>query len=123
MKKALFLSLLFIAILSACKTSKTNTASGGTPATKEDVIIPTVFTPNGDGENDFACFLSIKKEVKAQIQIFNRWGEKLWESENIKDCWDGLNTKTKQAYESGVYFVIIESNGVLLLTGSLTLIR
>lgn len=122
MKKTFLLSLLCINILSACKTSKNKTATTN-PATKEDFTIPNVFTPNGDGNNDRACFLSTQKEVNAQIQIYNRWGEKLWESEKSSDCWNGLNAKTKQEYEQGVYFVKIESDGALLLVGNITLIR
>lgn len=121
MKKTFLLSLLCIGILSACKTSKT--VNSDEIISIDDVTIPSVFTPNGDGNNDIACFSSTQKKVKAKVQIFNRWGNVLWETENITECWDGQNAKTKEAYESGVYFVKIEANGMALKTGNITLIR
>lgn len=50
--------------------------------------IPNAFTPNGDGVNDRICFNS-DELVEFSIAIFNRWGEKVYESTNPADCWDG----------------------------------
>lgn len=58
------------------------------------LYIPNAFTPNGDGIND-------RFGVEAQgiktfnMKIFNRWGELVFESENIKDTWDGTFRGTK----------------------------
>ena len=123
MKKILVLISLCIGILSACKTSKTTNSDDTNTATNDDFTIPNSFTPNGDGSNDVACFSSAQKKVKTKIQVFNRWGNVLWETENSNDCWDGLDAKTKQAYENGVYFVKIEANGVVVKKGNITLIR
>ena len=66
-------------------SSLSNTAEALPKAT---LYIPTAFTPNGDGVND-------KFGVKAQniidfnLRIFNRWGELVFESDNISDLWDG----------------------------------
>jgi gliding motility-associated-like protein len=51
--------------------------------------IPNAFTPNGDGVND--CF-GVKHWGDATVfhfMIFNRWGEKVFETKNINNCWDG----------------------------------
>ncbi len=52
------------------------------------LYIPTAFSPNNDGIND--CF-SIKGVGFEGIdfQIFNRWGNVVYSSENDADCWDG----------------------------------
>jgi len=52
------------------------------------LYIPTAFSPNNDGIND--CF-SIKGVGFEGIdfQIFNRWGNVVYSSENDSDCWDG----------------------------------
>jgi len=55
---------------------------------KPTLYIPSAFTPNGDGIND-------KFGVKAQgikyfkMEIYNRWGELIFESENLDQLWDG----------------------------------
>lgn len=50
--------------------------------------IPNAFTPNGDGLNDRVCF-NAEAVTKFHIAIFNRWGEKVYESEDATECWDG----------------------------------
>ncbi|MEX2485167.1 MAG: gliding motility-associated C-terminal domain-containing protein [Brumimicrobium sp.] len=53
-----------------------------------NIAIPTVFSPNEDGLNDKLCVLGgCIQEVN--LQIFNRWGEKIYESFDESDCWDG----------------------------------
>jgi len=49
---------------------------------------PTAFTPNGDGLNDTFALQGISiKEFN--MQIYNRWGEKLFKSNSLYDGWDG----------------------------------
>jgi len=50
--------------------------------------IPSAFTPNGDGINDF---FGVKAEGIGvfNIQIFNRWGELVFEADDIHTLWDG----------------------------------
>ena len=50
--------------------------------------IPNAFTPNGDGQNDRLCF-NPQDIVEFHIAIFNRWGERVYESDDITQCWDG----------------------------------
>lgn len=53
-----------------------------------EVIIPTAFTPNGDGLND--VFLPVINDVERfEMKIFNRWGELLFISNSIFEGWDG----------------------------------
>lgn len=53
-----------------------------------NITIPNVFTPNGDGLNDRLC---IQGEWVRDfyIAIFTRWGELVYESNDINACWDG----------------------------------
>ncbi len=50
--------------------------------------IPNAFTPNGDGQNDQICF-NADEVVEFHIAIFNRWGERVYESYDVNQCWDG----------------------------------
>lgn len=53
-----------------------------------DIFVPTIFSPNGDGQNDNLCVLG-DCIVKMHLTIFNRWGEKVYETEEQTVCWDG----------------------------------
>jgi gliding motility-associated-like protein len=57
---------------------------------KNVLLIPTAFSPNGDGINDVfkvAKYLNVKK--LNYIEVFNRWGEKIFSTNNINQTWDG----------------------------------
>ena len=50
--------------------------------------IPNAFSPNNDGENDMECVYGDCIETM-HIKIFDRWGEKVFESYDQGICWDG----------------------------------
>jgi gliding motility-associated-like protein len=53
-----------------------------------NLFIPTAFTPNGDGFNEF--FEITGKEITpVNLLIFNRWGEKVFQSSDGNFAWDG----------------------------------
>ncbi len=65
--------------------------------------LPNVFTPNNDGSNDFYipfpyCFIE-----SIEIQIYNRWGNLVFETTDPDINWDGTNLNGKEVAE-GVYF-------------------
>jgi gliding motility-associated-like protein len=66
-------------------------------------ILPNVFTPNGDGENDLLKILSIDGSSEFSMLVFDRWGLKIFESYTSTRVWDG---KTKNGNESsdGIYY-------------------
>lgn len=55
---------------------------------KPNVFIPNAFTPNNDGKNDKLCITG-EWIVEFYIAIFTRWGELVYESHDINECWDG----------------------------------
>ncbi|MES2284800.1 MAG: PKD domain-containing protein, partial [Bacteroidota bacterium] len=67
--------------------------------TDADVIFPNVFTPNPDGTQGGAYDLNVLNNdiffpyssgvIEFKIEIFNRWGEEIFESLDIKQGWDG----------------------------------
>lgn len=50
---------------------------------------PSGFTPNGDGINDIAYFVS-RDITNFTLRIFNRWGEKVFETSSFKEGWNGI---------------------------------
>lgn len=67
--------------------------------------VPNVFTPNGDGTNDF--FMISANGARLKLEIFNRWGYKMFSrtgTENI--VWDGYNPQGTLV-SPGTYFYVI----------------
>lgn len=53
-----------------------------------DFFIPNAFTPNGDGDND--VFLPISSVIdEFTLKIFNKWGQLIYETTDVKSGWDG----------------------------------
>jgi gliding motility-associated-like protein len=67
-----------------------------------EVIIPNVFTPNGDGIND-SFFVKTKNLEHLEFVILNRWGNLVFQGKD-NESWDGQNRSGKELSE-GVYFV------------------
>lgn len=78
-----------------------------------DEVIPefklyNVFTPNGDGLND--CFQMDGKLIECKeykLQIFNRWGEKVFETDDPYDCWNGGENNNTTLLPEGTYFYLV----------------
>ena len=74
-------------------------------------IIPNVFTPNDDGVNDLFRIGGVSSPCDQQeeefiIEIYNRWGLKVFESNDPSFAWDGKSNGSSDAPE-GTYFVIV----------------
>jgi gliding motility-associated-like protein len=54
------------------------------------VYIPTAFTPNGDGKNDYFRARIYGKTVLFKLQVFNRFGQIVFETTDPYKSWDGL---------------------------------
>jgi gliding motility-associated-like protein len=88
------------------------------------LFVPTAFTPNGDGLNDY--FSSFGEFVESfHLDVFDRWGKLLYASDDVNQGWDG-NLEGFPIPE-GVYVYKISVTGyngeVLQKEGSVTLIR
>jgi trimeric autotransporter adhesin len=71
------------------------------------VFIPDVFSPNGFGPNLNNTFGPVASNFKDfSMLIFNRWGEKMYETRDITKQWNG--TYLKQNADPGVYAYYIE---------------
>ena len=92
-----------------------------------DVYIPNAFSPNNDGGNDFwSVYGNLKALKEFEIQVFNRWGEKVYESADPNFKWDGYTNG--KVIDAGVYvytakFVFIDNHTNTNFRGSLTVLR
>lgn len=57
----------------------------------DNAFIPNVFTPNGDGSNDYFT-IRLNKIQCFHMIIYNRWGVKLFETESVEPGWNGSRT-------------------------------
>lgn len=83
-------------------------------------FIPNIFSPNNDGVND--NFFFVNNELRTYtMEIYNRWGNKLYEFSNSANGWDGKDCP------DGIYFYICDGvsirGGIFKQRGSLTLVR
>ena len=87
----------------------------------EDIVIPNVFTPNGDYMNDVLSISGIKDCENSVLRIFNRWGEEVFYSVYPdKDSWKGFHQSEEVA--EGVYFYVLEME-YDQITGTVTILR
>lgn len=89
------------------------------------LFIPNAFTPNGDGINDRLEIYGDKVNWKfIQLSIFDRWGEKVYDSNDMDSGWDGTY---RGSALSGVFvyeFTLTRTDGQSQhVTGSITVIR
>lgn len=75
--------------------------------------LPNVITPNGDGFNDQWCFADFGSSFEHcfQVTISNRWGQVLYSSSSVNDCWSPENL------DPGVYYYVIHLGGRDLIKG------
>ena len=84
-----------------------NTASAQSIITTDPclVIIPNVFTPNGDGLNEI--FVVRSRHLKSfEARIFNRWGQQVYYWDTPNGGWDGRTVSGLESPE-GTYFYSI----------------
>jgi gliding motility-associated-like protein len=86
------------------------------------IDIPNAFTPNGDGRNDYWKINNAQNYPQAIVQIFTRYGQKVFESKGYSVPFDGTYNGSK--LPAGVYYYILNlGKSCKLLSGNLTLIR
>jgi len=87
------------------------------------LVIPTAFTPNGDGYNDTWEIENIEIYPDARVEIFNRWGELLFVSGNgYEKKWDGTYKGRDMPIDS-YHFILHIKKGKDPVVGIVTIIR
>ncbi|TWI98641.1 gliding motility-associated-like protein [Mucilaginibacter frigoritolerans] len=86
------------------------------------IKIPDTFTPNGDGINDTWEIHDLEYYPKSTVNIFNRWGQKLYSSIGYPIPWDGRYNGA--ALPTGTYYYIIDlKNGQAVISGWVAIIK
>jgi gliding motility-associated-like protein len=95
-----------------------------------EYFTPNAFTPNGDGLNDFFKVYALYKNVSFNMVIYDRWGQLVFESDNIDHGWDGTYGGQNCPPESYAWVVRIEflgqdiiTKGDVVFKGTVTIVR
>lgn len=89
-----------------------------------DLDIPNIFTPNGDGVNDNFTINRILIEKMIKLVIFNRWGEKVFESQDIHSTWNGTYNGNPLPMDSYTWVLTGICDGAEFTeSGNVTLVR
>ncbi len=94
-----------------------------------DVFIPNSFTPNGDGVNEI--FKVIGTEIldeEFSISIYNRWGDKVFETNDINQGWNGSMLNSGYYCPTAIYVYTLKYKNAITtqtheLNGQITLVR
>lgn len=87
-----------------------------------DVIIPNLFTPNGDGFNDLWVINNIENFTESEVTVFNIYGQIVYQMAPYNNDWDG--TYNGSNLPDGTYFYVLELNDPLYpdpLQGNVTI--
>lgn len=84
-------------------------------------FIPNLFTPNGDGINDFWVVPGIEAYPQSSLTIYNRWGDLIFEMSPYNNEWSGQTNAGiaggKQVVD-GTYFYVLKTEGGEPLKGT-----
>jgi gliding motility-associated-like protein len=115
-------TVVMIASNGSCRDTVRTTIIAETPTS---MIIPNVFSPNGDGIND-EFFIINTGMTSLNCEIFNRWGQLLFTITAPHQSWDG-KTPNGQKAPDGTYMYLLQATGVDGVTykqqGTVTLVR
>jgi gliding motility-associated-like protein len=92
--------------------------------------IPDAFSPNGDGLNDIFKMYALYKNITFKMVIFNRWGQLVFQSEDVDQGWNGTFGNQICPPESYVWVVNIGflgqdiiTQGDIVFKGTVTIVR
>ena len=72
----------------------------------EDLVVPNVITPNGDGKNDQLQIFGIERYTSSELMILNRWGKEVFRAAPYTNNWDGVAQNGNELPEDTYYYII-----------------
>jgi gliding motility-associated-like protein len=112
---------VYVVDQNGCSAFSDNTSVNIVPRT--ELFVPSSFTPNSDMHNEL--FIIYGENIRSfNITIYTKWGEVLFESNNINKCWDGFYMGKKVKQDKYLYQIdlIGEDNLPFSKTGLLNVI-
>lgn len=72
-----------------------------------NIKVPTAFSPNSDGFNDYFVVKGIEDFPENNLTVFNRWGIVVFETDNYRNDWDGTSADGTPLTD-GTYFIVLK---------------
>jgi gliding motility-associated-like protein len=95
-----------------------------------EYFIPNAFTPNGDGNNDVFRAVGLYRNVNYNLQVYNRWGERVFETNDLDQGWDGTDKGSKCPPDTYVWIIHVDflgqdivTNGSIVLKGTVSIVK
>ncbi len=88
---------------------------------KDHLNVDHLFSPNGDGINDYWKLHDIEKFGRVYVKIYDRWGTLLYESTNYQNDWNGTSKGKSLPEGAYIYFIKTEKDGDK--TGVINIVR
>lgn len=90
------------------------------------IAVPSAFTPNGDGINDYLYPLNAYKAINLEFKVYNRWGQLVFQTTNWTVRWDGTVGGTPEPVGTYVWtlrYTNTETGEKVVQKGTSVLIR
>jgi len=87
------------------------------------LYIPNAFTPNGDGLNDRFRISDIEPGKQWLLQIFNRWGTLIFQTNDLNTGWDGTCFNQPCPCDTYVWVITLESANSRIFKGTVTIVK
>jgi len=87
-----------------------------------NLIIPSLITPNLDGINDYFVILGLESFGKTSLIVFNRWGSRVYENDDYDNSWYGIDENENPLPED-TYFYILKPEKSITIKGYIVIAR
>jgi len=104
---------------SGCEATDTVTVS----VVKDEIIIPNTITPNGDGINDTWDIAHLSEYHNATVDIFNRYGQRVFHTMGYGKPWDGTYNGKRLPVGTYYYIIDLKYNNYALRSGWIAVLR
>lgn len=71
-------------------------------------VLPNIFTPNADGQNDVYHPVHNRFVESVDMKIYDSWGNLVFETKNPKILWKGFHSKTNKPLDDGVFYYVCD---------------
>ncbi len=85
-------------------------------------VVPNLFTPNGDGLNEFFDLDVLNPRGLCELTILNRWGTQVYYAREYNNLWDGTGNDGNPLPE-GTYYYILRCNRQIVAKDAVTILR
>ena len=72
------------------------------------IVIPTGYTPNGDNINDYFEILGLNNYDTKILQVYNRYGNLVFKSDNYNSTWDGTLLDSGESLPDATYYYLLQ---------------